>query len=218
MTQNTFKSVLLADRVYDRLEDDIIMGKYVRGQVITELGLAEELGVSRTPIREALRRLEQERLIRDSDSGKGSVVVGITSRDVRDIMNIRYRLEGLVSYYAAKNITEEGLAELRHIVELQEYYTEKGDAAHIKEMDDRFHIEICRQSGRQVLSDTLIPLHKKIQKYRRASIENPVRSAAIAVEHRKIFEAIAAHDAELAEKLAEEHLHNATTSIVGGKD
>ena len=72
MTEKSFKSVLLADRVYEHLENDIIFGKYVRGQVITELGLAEELGVSRTPIREALRRLEQERLIKDSDSGKGS--------------------------------------------------------------------------------------------------------------------------------------------------
>ena len=62
MTEKSFKSVLLADRVYEHLENDIIFGKYVRGQVITELGLAEELGVSRTPIREALRRLEQERL------------------------------------------------------------------------------------------------------------------------------------------------------------
>ena len=71
MTERPYKNVLLADRVYERLEDDIIFGRYAPGQVLTELGLAEELGVSRTPVREAMRRLTQERLIADGDSGKG---------------------------------------------------------------------------------------------------------------------------------------------------
>ena len=202
MTERPYKNVLLADRVYERLEDDIIFGRYAPGQVLTELGLAEELGVSRTPVREAMRRLTQERLIADGDSG---------------IMNIRLRLEGLASYYAAQNITPEGLEELKHIVELQNFYTEKKDPAHVKEMDDQFHVEICRQSGRHVLADTLIPLHKRIQKYRRASIENPKRSEEIAVEHRKIYEAIAAHDGEAAARLTEEHLQHAMNSIMGGK-
>ena len=215
MTAKPYKNVLLAYRVYERLEEDIIFGRYAPGQVLTELGLAEELGVSRTPVREAMRRLTQERLIADGDSGKGSVVLGITREDVRDIMNIRLHLEGLASYYAAKNITSEGLEDLRHIIELQSFYTEKKDPAHVKEMDDQFHMEICRQSGRHVLADTLIPLHKRIQKYRRTSIENPKRSAEIAVEHWKIYEAIAAHDAEAAARLTEEHLRHATESIMG---
>ena len=70
------KSISLADQVFDKLENDIIAGVYSRGEVLTELKLVEQLNVSRTPIREALRRLEQERLIKDS--GKGSVVLGIT--------------------------------------------------------------------------------------------------------------------------------------------
>ena len=218
MTERPYKNILLADRVYERLENDIIFGRYAPGQVLTELGLAEELGVSRTPVREAMRRLTQERLIADGEGGKGSVVLGITKEDVRDIMNIRLRLEGLASYYAARNITPEGLEELRHIVELQNFYTERRDPGHIKEMDDQFHVEICRQSGRHVLADTLIPLHKRIQKYRRTSIENPRRSAEIAVEHRKIYEAIAARDAEEAARLTEEHLRHATESIMGEED
>lgn len=217
MTEKPYKNVLLADRVYERLEDDIIFGRYAPGQVLTELGLAEELGVSRTPVREAMRRLTQERLISDGDGGRGSVVLGITEEDVRDIMNIRLRLEGLASYYTAQIITPEALEELKHIVELQNFYTEKKDTGHIKEMDDQFHVEICRQSGRHVLADTLIPLHKRIQKYRRASIENPRRSEAIAVEHKKIYEAIAAHDADAAARLTEEHLQHAMESIMGGK-
>ena len=98
-----FKSTSLADQVFDKLENDIIQGVYPKGEILTELKLVEQLGVSRTPIRDALRRLEQERLI--ADTGKGSLVLGITDDDLLDIMNIRERIEGLVAYYAALNIT-----------------------------------------------------------------------------------------------------------------
>ena len=75
-----FKSTSLADQVFEKLENDIIQGVYKRGELLTELKLVEQLGVSRTPIREALRRLEQERLI--EDTGKGSRVLGITMEDL----------------------------------------------------------------------------------------------------------------------------------------
>ena len=90
-----FRTVTLADQVFERLESDIIQGVYPRGEVLTELKLVEQLNVSRTPIREALRRLEQEHLI--ADTGKGSVVLGITAEDLVDIMDIRCRIEGLAS-------------------------------------------------------------------------------------------------------------------------
>ena len=217
MADNTFKSVLLADRVYEKLENDILQGLYSRGQIVTETGLAEELGVSRTPIREALRRLSQDRLITDGTCGKGYEVLGITEEDVRDVLHIRCRVEGLASFYAAQNISEEGLAELEHIVELQAFYTDKGDAAHVKSMDDRFHLIICEQSGHPMLADLLIPLRMRIQKYRRNSIDVPAARSEIVAEHRKIYEAIAAHDAQLAEALTEEHLRNAMARIMGGR-
>ena len=88
-----FKTTSLADQVFEKLENDIIQGIYPKGEVLTELKLVEQLGVSRTPIREALRRLEQERLI--ADAGKGSIVLGITEDDLLDIMNIRQRVEAL---------------------------------------------------------------------------------------------------------------------------
>ena len=85
-----FRTVSLADQVFEKLESDIITGVYPRGEVLTELKLVENMGVSRTPIREALRRLAQERLI--EDTAKGSVVLGITVDDLIDIMDIRQRI------------------------------------------------------------------------------------------------------------------------------
>ena len=85
-----FKTTSLADQVFERLENDIIMGIYPKGEILTELKLVEQLGVSRTPIREALRKLEQEHLI--ADSGKGSVVLGISEEDLLDIMDIRIQI------------------------------------------------------------------------------------------------------------------------------
>ena len=114
-----FKSVSLADQVFERLENDIIQGVFPRGEILTELKLVERMGVSRTPIREALRRLEAERLI--ADSGKGSMVLGITEDDILDIMNIRQQIEGLATYYATVNMTPEGREVLSHIVDLQEF-------------------------------------------------------------------------------------------------
>ena len=83
----SFKTASLADQVFEKLENDIIQGIYPKGEILTELKLVEQLGVSRTPIREALRRLEQERLI--ADAGKGSRVLGITEDDLLDIRSER---------------------------------------------------------------------------------------------------------------------------------
>ena len=207
-----FKSVSLADQVFEKLEDDIITGVYARGEILTELKLVEQLGVSRTPIREALRRLEQERLI--MDSGKGSVVLGITLEDLIDIMNIRLRVEGLAAYYAAKNLTEEGKKELTQINELQEFYIQKKDIERLRQMDDRFHECIYRLSGRTVLTDTLRPLHKKVQRYRKISIQDSARTEASISEHKAIFEAIMCGDAEQAEIETCIHIHNAKESMI----
>ena len=207
-----FYTTSLADQVFIKLENDIITGVYPRGEILTELKLVEQLGVSRTPIREALRRLEQERLI--ADSGKGSVVLGITEEDLEDIMNIRQRVEGLASYYAAMNATEEDLAELGHIMDLQEFYYSKRDLEHMREVDDKFHAMICRISRRTVIKDTLTPLHRKIKRYRTRSISNDKRQAHMVAEHRAIFQAIVNHDAKLAEKLTAKHIENAKQSML----
>jgi DNA-binding GntR family transcriptional regulator len=207
-----FKSTSLADQVFDKLENDIIQGVYAKGEILTELKLVEQLGVSRTPIRDALRRLEQERLI--ADTGKGSLVLGITDEDLIDIMNIRERIEGLVAYYAAKNITPEGIKELKHLTDLQDFYFSKQDTEHLRQVDDEFHDAICRLSGRTVISDTLTPLHRKTRRYRRIAMEDKARTTRSTQEHYAIYEAIAAGNAELAQELMTTHIIHAKQHMI----
>ena len=210
-----FKSTSLADQVFDKLENDIIQGVYAKGEILTELKLVEQLGVSRTPIRDALRRLEQERLI--ADTGKGSLVLGITDDDLLDIMNIRERIEGLVAFYAAQNITPEGVKELKHLTDLQDFYFSKHDTEHLRQVDDEFHDAICRLSNRTVISDTLIPLHRKTRRYRRIAMEDWERTTQTTKEHFEIYQAIAAGDAPLAKKLMKAHIANAKDHMVKGE-
>ena len=211
-----YKSTSLADQVFDKLENDIIQGVYKRGELLTELKLVEQLGVSRTPIREALRRLEQERLI--EDTGKGSRVLGITMEDLEDIMNIRQRIEGLAAYYATVNLTEDGLKELSHIVDLQEFYFSKQDKEHLRQVDDAFHDMICSLSKRSVISDTLTPLMRKTRRYRRVAIDNWERTTRTMNEHHAIFEAIVSGNAELAEELATEHIVHSKRYLIEGEN
>lgn len=207
------KTVSLADQVFEHLENDILSGKYQRGEILTESKLSAELGVSRTPIREALRRLEQEHII--EESGKGSVVIGITEKDLADIFLIRKNIESLAAALAAENRTEEQLETLREALEFQEFYLKKQDKDQIKQMDSRFHSALYRLSGSTTFYDTLIPLHKKILKYRRASIESKSRAEASVEEHRRIFEAVEAGNAELAARYTAEHVENAYKHIIG---
>ena len=210
----TFRTTSLADQVFEKLEDDIIHGIYQKGEILTELKLAEQLGVSRTPIREALRRLEQERLI--EESGKGSVVLGISPEDIQDIMDIREHIEGLSAYYACKNMTKEAKEELQHLIDLQDFYFTKWDPEHLRQADDAFHDAICELSGRRVIRDTLAPLHRKTRRYRKTVMGNKDRADRSLQEHHKIFEALISGNPEQARDAMEQHLRNAQDHLKGG--
>lgn len=210
----SFHTTSLADQVFERLEDNIIHGVYTRGEILTELKLVEQLGVSRTPIREALRRLEQERLI--EESGKGSVVLGITNDDLLDIMSIREHIEGLAAYYACINVTPEDLKELENIVDLQDFYFGKWDPDQLQKADDRFHDMICELSGRTVIRDTLVPLHRKTRRYRKNAIQDKDRAVLSLQEHRAIFNALKAGDPEKAKQVTNQHIINAKNHMLEG--
>ena len=206
------RTVSLAEQVFERLEKEILTGKYQRGEILTEMKIVSDLGVSRTPIREALHRLEQEHIIEITQ--RGILILGVTEKDLEDIFDVRMKIEGMASASAAQCMSEEELSELRETLELQEFYVSKRDPDRIKTMDSKFHQLIYRYCGSTVLYDTLMPLHKKVQKYRRASVENNARAQQSAKEHRAIFEAIEAKNAQLAEQYTFEHIANARDHIL----
>ncbi|MBR5023402.1 MAG: GntR family transcriptional regulator [Oscillospiraceae bacterium] len=209
----TFRTTSLADQVFEKLENDIIHGVYQRGELLTELKLVEQLGVSRTPIREALRRLEQERLI--EETGKGSLVLGITADDLLDIMNIRERVEGLAAYYACVNMTDEGREELAHIVDLQDFYFAKWDTEHLRRADDMFHDAICELSKRTVIRDTLQPLYRKTRRYRKTVMQDKERTALSLQEHHAIVEALQSGDPEKARAVMDAHMVKVKDYMLG---
>lgn len=214
MAMKTFHTASLADQVFEKLENDIIHGLFPRGELLTELKLVEQLGVSRTPIREALRRLEQERLI--EDTGKGSLVLGITQDDLLDIMNIRGRIEGLATYYACVNMTQEGSENLEHIMDLQDFYFSKWDTEHLRQADDMFHDAICELSQRTVIRDTLIPLHRKTRRYRKTVMQDKARAKLSLQEHHAVMDALKLGDPDQAKAAMDIHMENAQRYMLGG--
>ena len=206
------KNGSIADRVYDRLEEDILSGKYQRGEILSELKLSSMLNVSRTPIREALTRLLGEGLIKES--GKGAVVLGVTEEDLADIFEIRLRLEGLAAAKCARNITPDQINNLQQVLELQEFYTYKNQPENIKKNDSEFHRLIFTYCNSKDLEKILCHLHKKIKQFRHASFGDKNRAEQAVAEHREIFSAIVNRDETLAEQLAVSHILNARNSIV----
>ena len=205
------KITSLADQIFEELEKNILAGVYSRGETFTESRLSEMLGVSRTPIREALRRLEQEHLIELST--KGAKIIGISKKDILDMYEMRLRIEGLASKRAAETIDEDGKKELLDIIELQEFYTAKKDADNIKNMDSKFHEAVYRLCGSTALFEVLHLLHRKVTKYRKASVQNADRAFKSVQEHREIFDAIVSGNGELAETLTTMHIKNALENI-----
>lgn len=207
------KSPSLEEMVYAQLEDEILSGAFSSGESLTEKSLSERLGVSRTPVRGALHRLAEDGLVEISPN-RGAVVVGINADDLVDIYSIRMRLEGLASSLAAKRISEEELKALSDSVELAEFYIQRKDTEHLKELDTAFHSIIYKASGNRLLSKTLSELHKKIRAYRKLSMATPGRLEKTALEHREIYKAIADGDSEKADKLTSLHIERALENIL----
>ena len=208
----THRPTSLADQIFERLENDILSGVYPKGTILTELALCEELGVSRTPVREVLKRLEQEHIV--EDCGRGMLVLSITARDAEIIYEIREKIEGMAAAACAREIDAESIAALKEIVDLQDFYAQRGDSEKVKSLDSEFHKSIYRMSGSAAYYDTLMPLHTKTQKFRKATVESTGKAAQSAHEHRQVLDAIAAGDPERAEAAMTAHIHSAKTRLI----
>lgn len=201
------KPVSLAGQIFDALEKDILTGKLERGLVLTETEIAQMLGVSRTPVREAISRLAQENMVEETN--KGVLIMGITDKDADCIYEIREKLESMIAREAAAEVTDEELKEMRDLIDYHEFCLSKGDIDKMHECDDEFHEIFYRSSGNSVLYNTCIPLHRKIKRYRRLTVTDPERAAQSLQEHELIYQALAEHDPDKAEQAILTHIGNA---------
>ena len=200
-------------RVFRKLREDIQNGNYQENDELKEAAIADELGVSRTPVREAFRQLELEGLIRIVPN-KGAYVTGISVSDVADIYDIRSLLEGLCARCATKKITKEKIEELEEIILLSEFHLEKEHYDQLIELDNRFHMNLYEACESKMLIHLLKDFHQYVQKQRQQTLSDHERSAAAVAEHKSIMEAIRDGNAQLAEKLADEHICNAYRNMV----
>ena len=203
----------LEESVYNALREDILEGRLGTGVALTECALAARLGVSRTPIRGALHRLSEEGLVSVTPN-RGAVVVGVNAEDLVDIYKIRMRLEGLASKDAAARISPEEKKRLSDSVELSEFYIQKKDTEHLKELDTEFHRIIYKASGNRLLYKTLSELHGNITAYRKLSLSSGDRLERSVREHRDILNAILAGDGELADRLTSLHIEAALENLL----
>ncbi len=212
------KTISIADQIFDQLEKEILTGKYKRGEILSENKLAESLGVSRTPVREAIRRLEQENIL--EDSSKGMVVVGIAREDLPDMYEIRMHIESLAAGRAALKMSDEQIKEMEETLEMQKYYIDRqnengsDNSEAIKDLDSKFHKLIYKGCGSRVFEDMLTTLHKRTTKFRKASVRKNSRARSSWDEHNTIYQPIKAHDPAAAEAATLHHLENACKSIM----
>ena len=205
------KNTSLADQVFEQLERGIILGEYEQGSVVTEKEIADRLGVSRTPVREALNRLEHDNMV--EETGKGTKIIGISEQDIITIYRLREMMDGLCAVEAAENITDEELRQLTDILDYAEYCVSKQDPDKIRECDNNFHDLLYRSSRNPVLYNILIPLHKKAARYRWLTISDPSRAQLSAQEHRQILEAMKKHDKEAAKIAMVSHASRARQAM-----
>jgi DNA-binding GntR family transcriptional regulator len=203
----------LHGRVFNRLREDIISGKYKENEELRESTIAGELGVSRTPVREAIKQLELEGLV-NVIPNKGAYVTGISEKDIRDIYVIRSYLEGLCARWACEKQTDDLILKLSEVVDLTDFYIEKGNTDQILELDDRFHELLYQASGSKRLYTLLSDFHHYVKPIRQQSLSRISRAKESNAEHRAIVEAFKKGDEEEAERLAHEHIIRTISSHI----
>ena len=201
----------MADRAYEQLKNDIVLGKLEQGSKLIEEELAQQYGFSRGPIREAIRRLEGLQLVVRVPHA-GVRVVTLSHRMMSDLYIMREALEGMSARLAAHAMSDKKIEELRQLLERHERAIEQADgkAYFQSEGDFDFHFRIAQASGNQWLLDHLYrELYQLIRMCRHQSAQAPMRPGTALQEHRQIVDAIARHDAELAELLMRRHISGA---------
>ncbi|MFZ5968818.1 MAG: GntR family transcriptional regulator [Bacillota bacterium] len=203
----------LRDVVFDHLRNAILSGDLKPGERLMEVQVAEQLGVSRTPVREAIRKLELEGLV-VMMARKGAYVADVSVKDILEVLEVRSVLEGLAAYLAAERITEEELEELQHITNQFKGYIESGEKEGMIEKDREFHDRIFRSTHNNKLIQIAQGLQEQVQRFRITYFSEYHGSTALPSEHQAIVEAISNREAVQAQKLAYEHIEMLQDTII----
>jgi DNA-binding GntR family transcriptional regulator len=191
------------DAVYEVLRRSILDGELPPGHRLRSDVLANELKVSRTPVREALRKLETEGLVDASRSGL--VVRQSSEEDLVEIFYLREALEGMAARLAAENATRAEIDELHALFEDMEAVAARGDIALVRKLTGEFHLLVCRASHNKRLIQSLQGLLDRVRQAQSSTLYMPGRPADALKEHRALLRAIEKRDPDLAETLARQH-------------
>ena len=195
----------LRDVVFENLRTAILDGNLKAGQRLMEVQLAEQLGVSRTPIREAIRKLELEGLVVMLPR-KGAYVANMSFKDLIDVLEIRATLEGLAASLATERRSDDDVVELEKLAKEFETCVREADVEGVLKKDVDFHEKIFLMANNKKLYQLITSLWEQVHRFRVTYVSNYDASLSLVDEHNRILEAIKAGDTELAKKYATEHI------------
>lgn len=196
----------LRDIVFQTLRNAIITGDLQPGERLMETQLAERLGVSRTPIREAIRKLELEGLV-IMVPRKGAQVAQFTEKDIQDVLEVRAALEALAAKLACKRMDDRSFLKLQLAIAEYSYAAKNKDLEAMIEKDVEFHDIICNATQNDKLIQLFTNLKEQVNRYRITYLKNIEDSETVEAEHLAILEALKNKDEEVAGDLASKHIH-----------
>ena len=212
--QSSFDSDLpLRDVVFNTLRQAILIGELKPGERLMELHLADKLGVSRTPVREAIRRLELEGLV-TMIPRKGAEVAQITEKSMSDVLEVRRTLDALCAELACDRITPESLAALKKACDHFEQCVGTHDAKKIAQADVSLHDIIVEATGNQRLIQMVHNLSEQMYRYRFEYIKDSSQHDTLVKEHRIIYQSIVDKDKDTAAAAARLHIDNQKKAII----
>lgn len=203
----------LRDVVFNTLRRAILKGELKPGERLMEIALAEKLGVSRTPIREAMRKLELEGLV-VMIPRRGAQVANITEKDLNDVLEVRIALEKMAIEKACQLITEEELEELEKTAKKFEKVIDEENVVKLAEADEAFHDVIYKASGNVRLNQVLNNLREQIYRYRVEYLKDEATRNDLIREHEMICNAIRERNAEKAVEITFQHIENQRQAII----
>lgn len=206
----------LREMVCDAIREQIVNGVHRPGDRIVEDRMAAELGVSRSPVREALRVLETEGLV-ETIPRKGVVVATLSPEEVADIFEVRIALEDLAARLAARRADDVGIAAVQQALDAADTALQRRRPAELARLNTVFHEAVLDLAGNRYLRDVMIPLRGRMQWIFHKTAAGPRASVSLA-QHRSLLDAIAAHDEDLAGKTAVEHVQSARATFDGYRE